>query len=131
MKAADDIREALGVSSINGFERAAVRQDIYDQVVLKDPEHPYSTVQMSPKERYAGTHLYYSRTAEFMLYDGATKTGYNLTEFLKLPTFMVENILSTLRQQSKDGRTGVSQMEKDIRKMGQEADQHFSNMKQR
>lgn len=131
MQAADEYRLGLGVGTVNGFERAAVRQDVYDQVFLKEPEHPYSTIRMSDKERYASTHLWYSRMAEFMLYNTAEKTGLSFLEFIKMPTWFVENTLSTLRQQSKDTRQGAASLQKDIEKMGDAAVENFTNMKKR
>jgi hypothetical protein len=131
MVAADEFRLGLGVSTINGFERAAIRQDVYDQVFLKESDHPYSTIRMSNKERYSSTHLWYSRMAEFMLYNAAEKTGLSFVEFVKMPTWFVENTLSTLRQQSKDTRQGAASLQKDIEKMGDAAVENFSNMKKR
>lgn len=130
MKAADEYRESLGVNTIRGFEHGAVRQDVYDQVFLREPEHPYSTIMMSQKERYASTHLLYSRSAEFLLYDGATKTGMSFNEFIKMPTYWVEFMLSTLRQHSKETRHDGKNLQKEIEKMGEQVE-GFTNMKQR
>lgn len=102
MLAADDYRAGLGDYVVTGFSKAAVRQDIYNDVFLEEPDHPYSTVMMSSKERYAGSHLYYKRISDFMLYDVAAKTGLSFKELLELPTYLVEYTLDQLRQQSSE-----------------------------
>ena len=130
MKVADNYREALGVKTVSGFARQAVRQDVYDEVFLKVKPDPWSTVLMNERERYASTHLLYSRSAEFLLYDGATKTGMSFNEFIKMPTYWVEFMLSTLRQHSKETRHDGKNLQKEIEKMGEQVE-GFTNMKPR
>lgn len=127
MKVADSYRDALGIKTVSGFTRQAVRQDIYDEVFLKTKPDPWSTVLMNEKERYASTHLWYSRASEFLVNDVATKTGLNMKEFFKLPTFMVEHILSTLRQTNSATSKGAKELEKDLTKETEE----FLQMKNR
>ena len=127
MKVADSYRDALGIKTVSGFTRQAVRQDIYDEVFLKTKPDPWSTVLMNEKERYASTHLWYSRASEFLVNDVATKTGLNMKEFFKLPTFMVEHILSTLRQTNSATSNGAIELEKVLTKESEE----FLQMKNR
>ena len=127
MKVADNFREALGVKTVSGFARQAVRQDVYDEVFLKVKPDPWSTVLMNEKERYASTHLWYNRTSEFLVNDVANKTGLNMKEFFKLPTFMVEHILSTLRQTNSEATKGAKNLENDLENSTQE----FLQMKNR
>lgn len=131
MKTADEFRDLMGVSTIKGFERSALRQDIYDRVFLDEPEHPYSTVMMSKKERFASTHLWYQRLAKFMLYDVGTKTNMSFSEFLKQPTWLVERTFEILANQSKETRRGSNLMQKDLADLDKEAMASFNNMKMR
>ena len=85
---------------------------------------------MNERERYASTHLWRSRIAECMINDVCSKTGYDITEFLNLPTWLVEHILSTLRQTNTDGRRGAKEIEKQLEKE-QQAALDFRNTKQR
>lgn len=126
--ATDQIRKALGVRTIEGFTRYAVTQDIYDDVFLKTPEDPWSTVMVNKRERYASTHLWRERSAEFLVNDVFNKTGMSFPEFLKLPTFMVEHILDTLREMNATTRSGANTMEKELEKQVQ---QEFGHIKPR
>lgn len=81
---------------------------------------------MNKQERYAETHLLRSRTAEFMINNVYESTGMGLNEFLKLPTYMVEHILSTLRQMNSGSRTESKKLEREI-----ERETGFKNMKTR
>lgn len=122
---ADEYRNSLGLTTIDGYLRQAIANDIYDSTFLHVKEDDWSTVLMHPEERYAGTHLKRSRASEFLINGGAEATGYNLTSFLELPTYMVEHILATLRQRSAETRRGTKKMADEIGK--QEAS--FSNLK--
>ena len=101
-RVADEYRTGLGQTTVRGLVKAAIRQDIYNDVFLKDPEDPYATVTMSQKERYASTHLHYKRISDFMLYEVHDKTGMDYAKFSTLPTYMVEFILKQLRQASQE-----------------------------
>lgn len=127
MRVADSYREGLGVKIVSGFARQAIRQDVYDEVFLKVKPDPWSTVLMNERERYASTHLWYSRASEFLVNDVATKTGLNMKEFFKLPTFMVEYILTTLRQANSHAGKDAKTLQKELTK---ETDE-FLNMKNR
>lgn len=115
-KKADEYRQSLGLATISGFLRQGIKQDIYDITFLKTPEDAWSTVLMHKQERYAETHLLRSRTAEFMINNVYEQTGLALTEFLKLPTYMVEHILSTLRQMNSSTRTDGKKLERELEK---------------
>lgn len=114
--AADEFREALGVGTIKGFAHGAVRQDIYDKIFLKVKDDPWSTVMMSERERYASTHLWRERVSEFMVNGVYDKTGIPFDDFVKLPTYMVEHIFSTLRQNNAEARKGATTLETELSK---------------
>ncbi len=124
-KLSDHYRKALGLKTVSGFTRGAVRQDIYDEMFLETKPDPWSTVLMNERERYAGTHLWRSRASEFMINEVYNKTGYTFSEFLKLPTYMVEHILSTLRQMNKDTRKSAKDIEKEL----EDQSKQFLNLK--
>lgn len=121
---ADEYRTSLGLTTISGFLRQGIKQDIFDSTFLKTPEDPWSTILMNKQERYAETHLLRSRTAEFMINNVYEYTGLGLSEFLKLPTYLVEHILSTLRQMNTSTRTESKKLEREI-----ERETGFTNMK--
>lgn len=121
---ADEYRASLGLTTISGFLRQGIKQDIFDSTFLKTPEDPWSTILMNKQERYAETHLLRSRTAEFMINNVYEYTGLGLSEFLKLPTYLVEHILSTLRQMNTSTRTESKKLEREI-----ERETGFTNMK--
>ena len=123
---ADEYRQALGLTTISGFLRQGIKQDIFDSIFLNTPEDPWSTILMNKQERYAETHLLRSRTAEFMINNVYESTGMGLHEFLKLPTYMVEHILSTLRQMNSGSRAESKKIEREI-----ERETGFKNLKTR
>lgn len=94
---------------------------------MKVKSDPWSTILVNERERYSGTHVWRSRASEFMINGVYEKTGLSLTQFLKLPTYMVEHILSTLRQLGKETRSGARDVERDLEKQSEE----FLNMKKR
>lgn len=124
---ADEYRTALGIGQIDGFLRQAIRNDIYDSIFLKTTEDNWSTIMMHDQERYAETHFLRTRLSEFMINDVATATGMSFPELLQLPTFLVEHILSTLRQTNAGGRVEAKRVEKELAKQHQD----FQNIKQR
>ena len=115
-ESADRFREALGGGMITGYAQSAIRQDIYDEIFLKVKPDPWSTVMMSDRERYAGTHLWRERISEFMVNDVYGKTGMPFDRFIKQPTFMVEHVFSTLRQNNAEARKGTTTLENEIQK---------------
>lgn len=131
MRAADDYRAGLGDYVVTGFSKAAVRQDIYNDVFLEEPDDPYGTVKMSNKERYAGSHLYYKRISDFMLYDVATKTGLSFKELLELPTYLVEYTLDQLRQQSSESISQGKKTEASMNDATKGIAEEFNNLKKR
>ena len=80
---------------------------------------------MHKQERYANTHLLRSRASEHMTNKVFENTGLDLTAFLKLPTYLVEHILSCLRQTGESTRSDGKKLEKQLEKQ----DREFSNMK--
>lgn len=117
MRVADLMRKGLGTNYIKGFTRDAVRKDIYDQVFLRTPDDPWSTIIMHKEERFASTHLYYERLSEFTVNSVYERTGLNFKEFLDLPTFMVEYIVATLRQANSEARKGTGGLENELKKL--------------
>lgn len=124
---ADEYRQALGLTTVSGFLRQAIRQDIYDTVFLNTSEDPWSTVLMNKQERYTETHLFRSRMAEYMINGVYEYTGLSFSEFIKLPTYLVEHTFSTLRQMKNETRVDGKKMEKELEKQSLE----FSNLKKR
>lgn len=121
---ADEYRTALGLNTISGFLKQGIKQDIFDTIFLNTPDDPWSTILMNKQERYAETHLIRSRTAEFMINNVYEYTGLGLDEFLKLPTYLVEHILSTLRQMNSSTRTESKKLEREI-----ERETNFTQLK--
>ena len=129
MRTADEYRVGLGESTVTGFSKAAIRQDIYRDIFLEEPEDPYGTVKVSPKERYASSHLRYKRLSDFMLYEISSKTGLSFTEFLELPTNIVEFILAQARQESQERRSTGKKAGNDLESVTKEVVNGFTNMK--
>lgn len=82
---------------------------------------------MHKKERYAETHFLRTRASEYMINGVYEATGLNLKEFLEQPTYMVEFIISTLRQLSSSTRSEAKIVEKELKKQGA----GFDNIKKR
>lgn len=82
---------------------------------------------MHKRERYAETHFMRSRTAEFMVNGVYEATGLNLEQFLNQPTYMVEHIISTLRQMSSSTRSDAKAVERELKAQGA----NFDNIKKR
>lgn len=126
-KKADEYRQMLGVSTISGFLKQAIKNDIYDELFLKVKEDPWSTVMMHPQERYAETHFMRSRASEFFINDGPARTGMGFDDFIQQPTYLVEHWLSTFRQVNASTRTEGKRAEEEIRRQNIE----FNNTKKR
>ncbi len=115
------------MTTVGGFLRQGIRNDIYDSTFLNIEEDDWSTVLMHKQERFAATHLFRSRTSEFMTNEVFEATGLSLTEFLKLPTYLVEHILSSLRQLKAGTRSKGKQMEREL----DAQETKFQNVKKR
>ena len=64
-----------------------------------------------------------------MLYEISSKTGLSFTEFLELPTNIVEFILAQARQESQERRSTGKKAGNDLESVTKEVVNGFTNMK--